>query len=207
MHDRPQNNPFDIYVGALFGMGTSELRNRDVIPDTVKLFYAGRLACQTHNAEGLQAIVEDYMQCPVRIEEFVGEWLDLPADSRWRLGWSREVSELGRTTILGRQIWRCDHKFRVVLGPLASDDYRALLPGNDKLARLTALVTAYVGREYEWDVRLVLAEGASRQVKLNWGDRLGLYTQLGKSAKTRRRDDVIVHPTSHQTHRRARRAS
>ena len=205
--DRPEQNPFDVYLGALMGLGQSALQHRDSVPDHAKLFYAGRFSPSARNAEGLRALVMDYFGYPVQVEQFVGEWLDLPDESRWRLGWSADVSALGRSTILGKRVWRSDHKFRLVLGPLASDDFRSLLPGNAQLQHLTDFVRAYTGDEYEWDLRLILAEDASRQAKLNRGDRLGLYAQLGKNAKGARRDDVIIHPASHQTQRTWRKAS
>ena len=205
--DRPEHNPFDTYVGALMGIGQAELQHRDSVLDHAKLFYVGRFSPSVRNAEGLRALLMDYFGYPVQVEQFVGEWLDLPEDSQWRLGWSAEVSKLSHSTVLGRRVWRCDHKFRLVLGPLESDDFRSLLPGNPKLEHLTDFVRAYTGEEYEWDLRLILAENASRQVKLNRGDRLGLWTQLGKHAKGARRDDVIIHPASHQTQRSSRKAS
>ena len=205
--DRPENNPFDVYTGALMGLGQSELQHRDSVLDHAKLFYTGRFSPSTKNAEGLRALLMDYFGFPVAVEQFVGEWLDLPEESQWRLGWSAEVSTLRFSTVLGRRVWRCDHKFRLVLGPLESDDFRSLLPGNPKLKHLSDFVRMYTGDEYEWDLRLLLSENASRQVKLNGGDRLGLWTQLGKNAKGARRDDIIIHPASHQTQRSARKAS
>jgi type VI secretion system protein ImpH len=132
--------------------------------------------------------------------------MELPEDGRWRLGWSPEVSALGRTTVLGRRMWRCERKFRIVMGPLSTEGFRSLLPGNPRMDQLTALVRAYVGDELDFDVRLMLAEDATRQVRLGRGDSLGLTTRLGKRARTTRRDDVIVNPTTHRTQRSARRA-
>jgi type VI secretion system protein ImpH len=177
------------------------LIGREPIPDRIKLQYAGRLTNPTRNAEGLQAMIADYTGHPVAIEQFVGDWIELPEESRCRLGVSREVSTLGQTTIIGRRVWRCDHKFRIVLGPLRREDFRSLLPGLPALERLSALVRAYVGTELDWDVRLILADDASQQVQLGRGHRLGWYTRLGRSVRSQQRDEVIVHPVSHHTER------
>lgn len=206
-HDRAKTNPFHRYVGALAGIGMRSLQNRDLIPDAAKLQYAGRLANPTRNAEGLKAVLGEYFEHPITIEEFVGEWLDLPEGARSRLGHSPEVSTLGRSLVLGRRTWSCTHKFRVVVGPIRRSEFQALLPGTRRLERLSALVRAYVGDELDWDVRLVLAEDASKQVELGMGDRLGWYTRLGKATGTTRREDVIVHPATHRTRRLARYAS
>ena len=72
---------FGAYVGALEGLGLAALRDRDDFPDAAKLFYAGRLAAQGRNAEGLAAVVGDFFGVPTRVEPFVREWLDLPSVS------------------------------------------------------------------------------------------------------------------------------
>jgi type VI secretion system protein ImpH len=202
--DRPLENRFDSYVGALLGIGMASLRGRDSIPDRAKLQYVGWLANPTRSADGLQALLADYFDHPVAIQQFVGQWLELPDESRWRLGASRDVSTLGRTAVLGQRTWRCDQKFRIVLGPLSREHFRRLLPGTAALEQLSTLVRTYVGDELDWDVRLVLAEDASKQVELGRGDRLGWYARLGQRHPGTRVEDVIVHPASHRTQRSAR---
>ena len=51
--DRPEEDRFALYVGALIGLGMDSLRDRDAMPDLTKLHFAGHLACQTRHAEGL----------------------------------------------------------------------------------------------------------------------------------------------------------
>ena len=80
-HDRPATNRFQLYIGALAGMGLAALRERDDFPDAAKLFFAGRLAAHTRNAEGLEAIIGEFFAMPARIECFVGDWLELPVET------------------------------------------------------------------------------------------------------------------------------
>src|SRR5258708_32647742 len=49
--DRPAEGRFIAYIGSLFGIGMESLQNRDEVPDRAKLYFSGRLACQTRNAE------------------------------------------------------------------------------------------------------------------------------------------------------------
>ncbi|MGC4088548.1 MAG: type VI secretion system baseplate subunit TssG [Polyangiaceae bacterium] len=118
--DRPERNRFDTYVGSLFGIGMSALSERDAVPDRAKLQYAGWFASCVRSAEGLRAILSDYFELPVAIEEFQSEWLDLPETSRTRLGGTPDEATLGRSVVLGNRVRRADHKFRVRLGPLSS---------------------------------------------------------------------------------------
>jgi len=84
--DLPATDRFELYVGALEGLGLESLRKRDDFPDLAKLYYAGLLAPRSRNAEGLSAMVGDFFDLPARVEPFVGDWIDLPMDHRWRLG-------------------------------------------------------------------------------------------------------------------------
>ena len=204
--DRPESNKFSTYIGALFGFALRSALGRDKIPDVAKLQYAGRLSAPTRNAEGLRAILTHYFGLPVQIEQFVGEWLELPTGGRWSLGESRESSTLGRTTVLGARVWQCDHKFRLVLGPLSRESFQRMLPGSESLDKLAALVRTYLGDELTWDVKLVLARGASDQLQLSHGGRLGWNTRVGPGVNRQRNEDLIVNPFLRQTRRTLSRA-
>src|SRR5690349_7120354 len=84
--DRPKEQHFATYLGALFGIGMDSLQHRDAVPDNAKLFFTGRLVCQPRNAEGLEAILRQYFHIPAEVQSFAGRWLQLPADSVCRIG-------------------------------------------------------------------------------------------------------------------------
>jgi len=48
------------------------------VPDRAKFYFAGRLVHQTRNAEGLEAIVQDFFGIRTQVLTFFGRWLDLP---------------------------------------------------------------------------------------------------------------------------------
>ena len=200
-HDRPETSPFKLFLGAIAGYGFAALLGRDKVPDRAKFFYAGRLSAPTRNAEGLRAIIADFFGLPADVEQFVGEWIDIPQDARFSLGHSLERSSLGRTTVLGARVWSCQHKFRVVLGPLSRQEFQDLLPGSERLDRLVALVRTYAGDELGWDARLVLGPAATDQLQLRGGGRLGWNTRVGKDPAGKRVEDLIINPMQQQTQR------
>jgi type VI secretion system protein ImpH len=197
--DRP-NSRFSLYVGSLFGLGLRSAAHRDRISDRAKLNYASRLAAPARNAEGLEAIVSDYFRIRAVVEPFIGEWIPLDPQSRWRLGYSREMSTLGASSILGARVWQCEHKFRIALGPLTREQFQDLLPGSPKLATLQSLVRAYVGDELDWDARLELHRGESLQMRLGGGSRLGWNTHVGRRGGPKN-EDLIVNPNTGRTQR------
>lgn len=200
--DRP-NDRYRDYVGSLFGLGMRSLQQRDALPDSAKLQYAAWFASLSRNAEGLEAMVAEYFGVPTQVEQFVGEWVDLPESSRWRLGQSEDVSSLGRTTVVGSRVWCCSHKFRLVLGPLNPAQVQRFLPGGSSISLLVALVRQYVGDELDWDVRLIPDQDATRQVQLGRGDRLGWTSRIGAKSGDAGQD-LVVHPILQQTRRNSR---
>lgn len=172
-YDRPESDRFGVYVASLVGLGTPALRNRDSVPDNAKLHYAGLISCQAKHVEGLEAILRDFLQVPVRIEEFVGQWVRLDDEFRFQLGANAGSSTLGVSSIVGSHVWDCQLKFRVVVGPISLDEYERFLPGGISLDRLSALVKNYIGEELEWDLRLVLKKEDTPPLGLGTHGRLG----------------------------------
>ena len=189
---------FELYVGALAGFGLEVLRSHDLFPDVAKLFYAGRLSAQSRNAEGLAAIVGDFFGMPARVEPFIGEWMEIPAEHRWRLGLSRHGMRLGVSSMLGMKAWARQQKFRLVLGPLDRGQFQRMLPGGASLPKLGALVRNYVGEELRWDVRLFLGDKVQEPWHLG-GSRLAWTTWLGGSAAGQR-EDLVLDPQVDAAH-------
>lgn len=154
--DRPESDAFRGYVGSLLGIRGTAFDQRDELDDRAKLFYAGHFSAHQQHPEGLRAIIGDILWVKVRIEEFVGEWMAIQVQDQTRLGVSPDIASLGQSALLGASVWGCQHKFRIVLGPLNLDRYLSLLPGATALAQLVAMVRNYLGDELVWDVNLLL---------------------------------------------------
>ncbi|MEJ2375596.1 MAG: type VI secretion system baseplate subunit TssG, partial [Pseudolabrys sp.] len=127
--DRTTQDRFAVYVGALFGLTGQHLRERDAVADYAKLYHAGALAAQVRNGERLAALLSDYFGVRVRVEEFVGQWLILPAREHSRLGDGKESAVLGKGTVLGARVWDRQSKIRLWVGPLTLEQYEDFLPG------------------------------------------------------------------------------
>jgi len=194
--DRPASDRFMTYVGSLLGIGSPGVRDRDLFPDSAKLYFAGRLAHQARNAEGLKAIIGDFFGMPTDLEEFIGEWTPLQESERWRITRTAFAGALGVSTILGARAWQRQTKFRVVFGPLKEADFGSMLPGSPRLKCLSALVRNYVGDSLNWDVRLFLDKRVSQPFRLDRITRLGWTSWLGHCPEGEGRDDLIINPHS-----------
>lgn len=192
--DRAEEQRYGTYIGSFFGMGMDSLRNRDAVSDWAKLYFAGRLANQARNAEGLEAILQEYFEIRTRIETFVGRWMDLPGDSVCRLGEREETGSLGATAILGSRFWECQLNFRIHLGPMKLKDYERMLPTGEAFVRLKYWVLNYCGEHFFWDVQLVLEAAEVPQTCLGQAGRLGWTTWLKTKPFTRDADDLVLLP-------------
>ena len=183
--DRPDEDRFADFVGSLIGVGGPAWRQRDAAPDHARLAFAGLLSRQVRNADGLAHLLSGYLGMQVRVEQFVGRWMPLPAAERSRIGRraaSRRMStsQLGVSAVLGQAVFDRQHHFRVHVGPLSLSAFEALLPVGSALPALQALLKHYVGFEFGWDLRLELHKAQVPACRPGLYGRLGWTTWLGR---------------------------
>ena len=192
--DRPESDRVALYVGSFTGRGPKAFRQRDAFPDLAKLHYAGRLALQSRNVEGLEAMLADFLEVAVEVEPFRGVWLPIPEPMRWRLGESAEIGRLGVSTTVGAKTWDRQLGFRLHAGPLGVADYHRLLPGTPSSARLAALVRNYAGDEWDWDLVLILRRAEVPELRLGGPEQLGWTTWLASRPPEHDPRDVVLRP-------------
>jgi type VI secretion system protein ImpH len=184
------DDPFEQKVAAFAGYRGAGFADRDAMPDLARRHFTGLLSQGTRTPEGLVAIVSAFLEAPVRVQQFVGTWLELEPGDTWQLG---RPAGLGQGTSIGNRVWSRTSKFRLIIGPVPMRDYQRLLPGGDTLARLTAVVRSYVGDALEWDINLLLAgDEVPRACLAREGAEsagLGGATRLGHTSWIRSRDD------------------
>jgi type VI secretion system protein ImpH len=200
--DRPGDNSFARRLGALIGLGSDSLLGRDAAPDAAKLHFAGRLARQVRDADGLLNWCRAEFDVPLRIEQWCGHWMPLARAERSRLGQAMRRNEhgLGQGAVLGSAAWDVQHKFRIVIGPLSLARYRAFLPGGQDLARLQAMVRHWIGLELAWDLRLILKREQVPRLQLRAAPeqpdgkdgRLGRSAWLGHYRRPRDADQLLI---------------
>ncbi len=174
--DRPDSDQFERKVAAISGNDGAAMRNRDAMPDMAKRYFAGHLAQGNKTAEGLMSMLSAFFEVPVRMQEFVGTWLDLEPDDRWQLG---TPARLGMTTSIGSRVWTRGAKFRIIVGPVSYADYQRFLPGKGRIEQLEAIVRNHVGDRLDWDVNVVLKGTEVPRTALGSGAALGHTTWVG----------------------------
>jgi type VI secretion system protein ImpH len=175
-----RRNQFLPLALSLAGVGQKGLRDRlggarGAVADEALAYYAGALQQRTLSAKQLQQVLQDYLRVPVRIEQFVGRWYQLPDAGRFYLGLSQRQpgvtsplnGVLGRSAMLGERVWQRDLRIRVVLGPLSHLKFRRFLPGGQGADALKALLTMLSGVSFEYEINLQLQRDDVQGCALN----------------------------------------
>lgn len=170
------NDDFTAYLFDIIGLGTQGLRGRLNIDDESLLPYGGLIAQKPHSASALTNMISDYFNVPAEIEQFSGQWLALDEESITTLG--RANSSLGANTVLGAKVWDDQSKFRVRLGALSFNEFRAFLPDGTAYQPVKAIIRFMVGQEFDFDIQLklkakevpgtILTTRAKRRPMLGW---------------------------------------
>lgn len=189
--DRGEDGLMERKVAALTGLHGARMRNRDAMPDLAKRYFAGHLSAGPRNAESLESMLESFFRTPVRVQQFVGSWLDLEPSDRWQIG---ARAGLGQATSIGARVWSRTAKFRLRVGPLSLPDYQRMLPGTPSMARLTSIVRTHVGDSLDWDVNLVLKGDQVPVAILGQSARLGHTSWLGRRQTQKDADELMLSP-------------
>lgn len=153
------------------------------VEDLAIVYYSGFFIHRPRSALGLELLLRDYFDLPVKIIQFQGQWLYLEPPNQSRLEAGKN-NRLGVDVVAGSRVWDVQSKFRVQVGPLSYTAFAEFLPDTSAVAErkriflLFHLVRLYAGLEFDFDVQLVLlaaeipschlADQAGRAPRLGW---------------------------------------
>lgn len=190
--DRPGEDPFGRYLGALVGCGQASMRERDAVPDHAKLHLAGHLSRWSRNPEGLQAALAQYFRVPVALQEYCLHYLELEPDQQTRLVAACCNSQLGVDAVVGERVPDAQSKFRLQIGPLSREQYELFLPQAAHFQSLVDWVRNYLGIEFAWDYTLVLDRRAVPAAQLGSAGRLGWTTWISEAPPQQDPGDLCI---------------
>ena len=180
--DRPDDNRFDLYVGALCGLGEKE-QITPHLPRQGRFYQTGLLAMQSRPADGLKHLLHNHFGHPFEIDSFSGGWLSLSKMEQSRLTQYNNPCQLGINASLGEKIFDLQHVFTVRCGPVSYSKIKNLLPGQDSYETLLSLIRCYAGDEYDWDITFAIEADGIPGVELGEQGHLGWSSWLGEPAK------------------------
>ena len=182
---------------GLAGFGNAALRRRlahgahGAVQDESIGYFAAALRHRPASSVQLARVLTEYFGQPVRAEQFVGQWYDVPVAQQTTLG--DATAMLGAGAMAGVRVWQRDLRLRLVIGPLDRASFDAFLPGGLAARALRSILALFTGVTLEYEVELVLRAADVREVSLNDGatiGRLGWDAYLVDGPQHRDRRDV-----------------
>lgn len=169
--DRPAEDRFIAYLGAMAGFGTEAAQHRDRVPDIAKLPYVGLVASKVKSASRLKKLIHGVLGVDVEVKERIGTWLVFEPGDRTALG--RSASALGSDMFLGGRVHTINEKFRITIKARNLAHYRRFLPTGDLSRQLSDLVFFYVGHRQDFDIELALPAKDAPAMRLGEAGELG----------------------------------
>jgi type VI secretion system protein ImpH len=147
-------------VSSLVGLAGKGLTGRLAVDDEAIFHYSSHFSRGPRTAACLEDVLADLLNARVRVEQFVGRWLELEAADQTMLA-SQSAPEgqharLGHGALLGKRVWDIESTFEVVVGPLKAGVFRRYLPGSHGLAAISDFLRLYAGPNYEILIRLAI---------------------------------------------------
>ncbi len=172
-----QNPKVTNLLDGLVGNGLTQQKNSTALPDYFYVHYAMHFMRSLPTSTGLTQVLSDYFNVPIHIKPCQGEWLTLSDEACSRLSQRNNAyNQLGVDMAIGRHVWQCQHKFRIIVGPLTIEKWEAFLPPGSALKILMQIVKRMVGSSLQFDIQLIIQAravfdwqlGAPHQARLGW---------------------------------------
>jgi type VI secretion system protein ImpH len=193
-----EEDRFTRFLLDFVGMGTPGLQDRQSVPDEAFLHYVALLAKQSRSAVALEAILHDYFEIPVEVEQFAGAWFRLDSETQLCMrDEETESDQLGEGAVVGDEVWDQQSAIRIKLGPMGLVQYFDFLPEGSAYEPLRAITKFFTNGEFDCEVQLVLDRKEAPSCELGYecdgGQRLGWVTWLKSKPLQRDPGDTILH--------------
>lgn len=197
--ERPFADPFSSALASTMGLGLPAQREQASLGDGGLLGLAGSLGRRVRTPGAVRRLAAALLDAPVEIAEFHGRWIAIAPGERTRLAeprpGDRAFSRLGDEAVAGVQAWDVQGRFRLRIGPLSLEDFRAFFRPDGPRALLDRVVREAVGPALDFDLQLVLRGDAVPSLQLDNPEAPALLSQttwLGASPPGRDRDDSVL---------------
>jgi type VI secretion system protein ImpH len=152
----PEQGAVARYLFSLIGLGLPQTRKSLGIPARSLLHYSGLLTRRPGTAAGLETLLTDFFDVPVRVHQFVGLWRELDSTQWTTIGARGRNRAIGRGAVLGTKVWDQSASVTIALGPLTLERFQDFLSGRPGHEELSALTRFYLGKEHDAEAHLIL---------------------------------------------------
>jgi type VI secretion system protein ImpH len=151
-------------------------------------YFAAQLRSRVVPAGLIAGVLGEYLQVPVKVEQFTGRWDVLGFTERSRLG--ENNCEVGSGATLGERLPRPELGIRIKVGPVSSAVFERFLPGASGARALAALLDQFAVEVPYRELQVVLRREDVDGASLDGTMRLGLDGFLCTRSDRRDRGDL-----------------
>jgi len=177
--------------------GFEQTREKELgkLDDFALLRFSGLFSHRPRCAVSLETFLEVYLQLPIKVFQFQGQWLHLNQDSQTATG--SVNNRLGQDTLVGDRVWDVQSKVRIRLGPLTYNQFLDFLPDpapvkkRKRIFLLAQLSRYYLGSEMDVEFQLVLKKEEVPAAQTGPHIRLGWNTWSRQNPYTKHADDTV----------------
>jgi type VI secretion system protein ImpH len=181
---------------ALAGLSPASLRKRlagdkhgRVLDESIG-YFAASMRQRPASATQITRVLSEYFGQPVRAEQFVGCWYEVPLAHQTALGAPNAL--LSASALAGARVWQRDLRLKLAIGPLDYAAFNTFLPGGAAAKALKTMLTMFTGVTLEYEVELVLraADVKGASLAADNPSYLGWDSYLVAGRQTQDRNDV-----------------
>ncbi|HWE50596.1 MAG TPA: type VI secretion system baseplate subunit TssG [Bryobacteraceae bacterium] len=154
--EAPDKGSIARHLFSLIGLGLPHVRKNVRIPPRSLLHYSGLLARRPGSAAGLEKLLSDFFDVPVRVHQFVGLWRTLDSAQQTTIGPRGRNQAIGGGAVLGKRVWDQGASVVIAIGPIGFDRFENLLSGRPGHRAMCAMAHFYLGNERDAEVHLIL---------------------------------------------------
>lgn len=179
--DHPTGGAFPDYLRAFTGDADESYRGRGAVDDIVRLRYTPLALGRVKTPVKLKAMIDAHFGLPVRIEEFVADWLDFAPEDLSVLG--RNGMSLGQDMRLGGRARSVGETVTLHLECKTLAQLTGFLPGRPQALELKDLILGYVGPFFDVNIALWLPKKHVTPMQLGQTAELGWMSALPRDSR------------------------
>jgi type VI secretion system protein ImpH len=188
---------FTQYLRDLLGLGTPNLRDRQLIEDEALMHYISLIVSQSRSAIALEQLLADYFEVPVEVQQFTGAWYSIDATTQCEMNERDSLStQVGGGALVGDAMWDRQGTIRIRIGPIDLERYNDFLPAGSAYAALRAITRFFSNDCFDFQLQLVLDRTKVPTIELDLNAktpaRLGWVSWAKTVPLTHDPDDAIL---------------
>ncbi len=205
IHKQKKTDRYTHALASLAGLGTLLPGDKLPVSKEALLGYSGLIARPIRSATTLKSMLLDYFELDAEIEQFCGQWQDLPDDLVSRLAGGEAGlgcnNQLGFNTVIGKSCWQVQSKFRIRLEPMSYESFMELAPGGKKLKALQGFIAFFAGTELDYEICIKLQREYAQPTRLTLDvdaePLLGWNTPLGEFSNDLQKEQIDIIVSKH----------